>query len=74
LAAIAFYGHVKKDNLIKPMITGWKESEQGESAQGGGLMALIIALAIAGAAVYAASGAWLPPPPPPPPAAETPNW
>lgn len=74
LAAIAFYGHVKKDNLIKPMITGWKESEQGESAQGGGLVALIVALVIAGAAVYAASGAWLPAPPPPPPAAETPNW
>ena len=74
LGAIAFYGHVKKDNLVKPMITGWKETEHGESAKGGGLIALIVALGIAGAAVYAASGAWLPPPPPPPPAVETPNW
>ena len=74
LAAIAFYGHIKKDNLIKPMLSGWKETGEGESAKGGGLVALIIALAIAGAAVYAASGAWLPPPPPPPPAAETPSW
>ena len=74
LAAIAFYGHVKKDNLIKPMITGWKETDQGESAKGGGIVALIVALAIAVAAVYAASGAWLPEPPPPPPAAETPSW
>lgn len=74
LAAIAFYGHIKKDNLIKPMLSGWKETVEGESAKGGGLVALIIALGIAGAAVYAASGAWMPPPPPPPPAAETPNW
>jgi cytochrome b len=74
LAAIAFYGHVKKDNLIKPMITGWKETDQGESAKGGGFVALIVALAIAVAAVYAASGAWLPEPPPQPPAAETPSW
>ena len=74
LAAIAFYGHIKKDNLVKPMITGWKETEEGESALGGGLLALVFALLIAGAAIYAASGAWLPPPPPPPPAAETPNW
>ena len=72
LAAIAFYGHVKKDNLIKPMITGWKETDQGESAKGGGFVALIVALAIAGAAVYGASGAWMPEPPPPPPAATGP--
>lgn len=74
LAAIAFYGHVKKDNLIKPMITGWKETDQGESAKGGGFVALVVALLIAAVAVYAASGAWLPEPPPPPPAAETPSW
>ncbi len=74
LAAIAFYGHVKKDNLVKPMVRGWKETHEGESAKGGGLVALIVALAIAAAAVYAASGALIPPPPPPPPAAETPSW
>lgn len=74
LAAIVYYVRIKKDNLVKPMVTGWKESDQGESAKGGGLLAFIVALVIAGTAVYAASGAWLPPPPPPPPAAETPNW
>ena len=73
LAAIAFYMRVKKKNLVKPMITGWREGE-GEDARGGGLPALIFALILAGAAVYGASGAWLPEPPPPPPAAETPNW
>ncbi|PKO34755.1 MAG: cytochrome B [Betaproteobacteria bacterium HGW-Betaproteobacteria-7] len=73
LAAIAFYGRVKKNNLVKPMITGWREGE-GEDAQGGGLPALILALILALAAVYGASGAWLAEPPAPPPAAETPGW
>ena len=59
IAAIAFYGHVKKENLVRPMVTGWKEGA-GESATGGGALALILALAVAGAAVYGASGAWLP--------------
>jgi cytochrome b len=73
LAAIAFYMRVKKKNLVKPMITGWREGE-GEDARGGSLPALVFALILAGVAVYGASGAWLPEPPPPPPAAETPNW
>ena len=73
LAAIAFYMRVKKKNLVKPMITGWREGE-GEDARGGGLPALVFALILAAGAVYGASGAWLPEPPPPPPAAETPNW
>lgn len=70
VAAIAYYGHVKKQKLVKPMITGWKEGE-GESARGGGVIAVLVALAIAAAAVYGASGSWLPAPPP---AAETPSW
>ena len=73
LAAIMFYAHVKKDNLVKPMVRGWKEGG-GEPARGGGLVALLVALALAAAAVYAASGAWLPEPPPPPPAVTTPAW
>lgn len=71
LCAIAFYAYVKKHNLVKPMIRGWKETDRGESAQGGGAVAFVVALLIALAAVYGASGAWLPPPPPPP---ETPNF
>lgn len=74
LAAIAFYGHVKKKKLLKPMLTGWKDDGEGESATGGGIVALVVALLFAAAAVYGASGAWLPEPPPPPPAAETPSW
>lgn len=71
--AIAYYGRFKKEQLLKPMITGWKEGE-GKAARGGGFVALIIALALAATAVYGASGAWLPAPPPPPPEAETPDW
>ena len=46
-AAIVFYTHFKKDNLVKPMITGWKEVEQGEAARGGGWLAFLVALAFA---------------------------
>uniref|UniRef100_Q47AW9 Cytochrome B561, bacterial n=1 Tax=Dechloromonas aromatica (strain RCB) TaxID=159087 RepID=Q47AW9_DECAR len=73
LGAIIFYGHVKKQKLLKPMITGWGEGE-GPSATGGGWVAFVVALVVALAAVYGASGGWLPEPPPLPPAAETPNW
>lgn len=73
VAAILFYAHVKKDNLVKPMVLGWKASEDGESARGGGVLAFLLALAVAGLAVYGASGAWLPEPPPPA-AVETPAW
>jgi cytochrome b len=72
LAAIAFYGYVKKNNLVKPMITGWREGE-GEHAMGGGLPALVFALVVAVGAVYGASGAWMPEPPVLAPA-ETPAW
>ncbi|WP_306603641.1 cytochrome b/b6 domain-containing protein [Azonexus sp.] len=75
LAAIMFYAHVKKDNLVKPMVRGWKEVPSGESAQGGGMLSLVLAIVFALVAVYAASGRWLPEPPPPPPAAvQTPAW
>lgn len=73
LAAIVFYVRVKKDNLVKPMLTGWKEDTEGESAKGGSLVALIAALAFGIGTAYAASGAWIEPPPPPPPS-EAPSW
>ncbi|MFT3849687.1 MAG: cytochrome b/b6 domain-containing protein [Propionivibrio sp.] len=66
LAAIAFYAVVRKDNLVKPMLTGWKDVPpgQGESATGGGPIAFVVALAIALGAVYAASGKWIEQPAP----------
>ena len=64
LAAIAFHAHVKKDNLVKPMLTGHKElpavphDARHHSAKGGGPVAAVVALIVAVAAVYGASGAW----------------
>ena len=68
LAAIAFYTHVKKEKLIKPMLTGWKEVKDASAphATGGGTAAFIIAGVIAAAAVYGASGAWIKVPAPAP--------
>ncbi len=59
LVAIVFYVRFKKDNLVKPMVTGWKEVPAGESATQGGLLALAVALLGALVAVYGASGASL---------------
>jgi len=73
VAAILFYAHARKQNLVRPMLTGWKEGGEGESARGGGLVAFVAALSVAGAIVYGASGAWMPPPPPPA-AVETPDF
>lgn len=71
--AILYYAVRKKQDLVRPMITGWKENSDGESSRGGGVASLVLALAIAGAAMYAASGTWIPAPPTPP-ATETPSW
>ena len=88
IAAIAFYRLVKKNDLIRPMITGWREVEkdkeieipvahlQAQMQTRGSWLGFIVSLVVALAAVYAASGLWKPAPPPPPPAAvvETPNF
>lgn len=88
IAAIAFYRIVKKNDLIRPMITGWKEIDkdkeieipvahlQAQMETRGSWGGFIVSLAVALAAVYGASGLWQPAPPPPPPAAvvETPNF
>lgn len=63
LCAIAFHALIKKDNLVKPMINGWKAIEADDpasdnSARGGGPLALCVATLVALAAVYAATGAW----------------
>jgi cytochrome b len=74
VAAIGYYLRIKKTNLVKPMITGWKEASEPsvEPHRGGGLIAFLIACLVAGAVVYVASGALLPHPPPV--AIETPAW
>lgn len=66
IGAIVFYARVKKHNLVKPMLTGWADGKPDESATGGSVIAFIVAVVIAAAAVWAASGALLPEPPLPP--------
>jgi cytochrome b len=63
VAAIAFYARVKKDNLVKPMVTGWKDVADAPidavAESRAGLVraaAFIAALAVALAAVYIATG------------------
>lgn len=75
LAAIAFHLGVKKDNLLRPMLTGDKEVANSSGftpTSGGGPLALLFALAVGIASAWGASGEWLPPPPPAP--VEAPAW
>lgn len=70
LAAIAFYTRVKKQSLVKPMLTGWHEPHPAAvqvAHHHGGLrhaVAFVLAAGIASTTVYAASGGLLPEPPP----------
>ncbi len=70
LLAVLFYTLVWRNNLIQPMITGWKsappDSSRARSARGGPLWALLLALLISALVVWIANGGMLPPSPPPP--------
>lgn len=68
LGAIAFHELIKRERLVRPMITGRKPAEAGSARaiHGGGWIAFVMAVAVAGAAVWLANGALLSPPPPPP--------
>lgn len=74
--ATLFYTWVRRDNLIRPMLVGYKLTREplAYSARGGGPLALLLALVIAAGAVWIAQGGLLPPPPPPPPAESVPDW
>lgn len=82
LAAIAFYTRVKRESLVKPMLTGWKErvpvlpaAVVHQHSPLRSAIAFVIAALIASTTVYAASGGLLPAEPPPPPAATAaPAW
>ena len=83
LAAISFYTRVKKESLVKPMLTGWKENdpELAKHAHAENrrplrsAIAFVVAALIATTTVFAASGGLLPAKPPPPPAAvAAPAW
>lgn len=79
LAAIVFYVRVKKDNLLRPMITGRKEvlpEQAAIPASGDSLAAVLLALALAVAiSWFIGSGHladWVAPPPPPAPSTPAP--
>jgi cytochrome b len=77
VAAIVFYAIVKRNNLVKPMVTGWKElhsADAPEPTRGGGFPALIISVAVALIAVYGASNAAREESPPAPSAKQAPTW
>lgn len=76
VGAVLFYAHAKKDNLVRPMLTGWKEVDDKveEPPRRGGLLNFMIAMAIGVAAAWVAAGGLLPPPPPPPDPATLPSW
>lgn len=64
VAAIFYYVKFKKDNLVKPMVTGWKEVDAkdhhpGKGVRQGGPVAFAVSVLIAAAAVYGANGAWI---------------
>jgi len=75
LAAIIFYAVKKGEKLVPPMVTGKKTvpDAQARDATGGGLVAFVMAVAIATGTAWVASGALIPPPAPAP-SAETPAW
>lgn len=67
ILAIILY-RVRGKNLVAPMVHGKAEvpANQADPVKGGGWIALVIALVIAGAALWFATGAWIPAPPPAP--------
>lgn len=73
IAAALFYTLVRGQNIIRAMLTGVKavapeaDASRAQPARGGGLVALLAALAVAICVVWIAAGGLLPPPPPAPP-------
>ncbi|HYR25087.1 MAG TPA: cytochrome b/b6 domain-containing protein [Aquabacterium sp.] len=61
VAAILFHVHVKQDNLVAPMVTGWKPvADSVPTPQAAKAWAFVVTLLVALSAVYGASGVWIP--------------
>jgi hypothetical protein len=64
--AVFFHVKFKEDDIVTPMVTGWKKVPITQAApRQARFVALILALAAGLAAGYAASGAWIKPDAPP---------
>ncbi|MBJ6136153.1 cytochrome b/b6 domain-containing protein [Marinobacter litoralis] len=74
--AVLWYSKVKKDNLVRPMITGRKRVTPGvaNDAKGGGAVAFLVSLLLAGVVVLGASGSLVSPPPAPEPPPQNLGW
>lgn len=60
VAAIVFYARVKKDRLVKPMVTGWKDIPAHlPPPRRARRIALVAALVFGVGAAYGASGLWV---------------
>jgi len=58
--AIVFYERVKKDKLLKPMLTGWKEvAANTKPPRQATPLGLLVCILLALGAVYGASGWWI---------------
>jgi cytochrome b len=76
LAAIVYYVRIRKDDLLRPMITGYRVADNlaAVPTRGGGPAALIVAVAIGCTVAWMAAGGLLPPPPVPPAAGSPSAW
>jgi cytochrome b len=60
VVAIVFHERIKKDKLVKPMVTGWKDvASSAQPPRQAGPLALLAAVLLALGAVYGASGGWI---------------
>jgi hypothetical protein len=57
VAAVVYYVRVRRDPIIKPMLTGWKEVAHGESTSRSRPAVLVLAVLLALAVTYRVSGA-----------------
>ncbi|MCU0933010.1 MAG: cytochrome b/b6 domain-containing protein [Thiobacillaceae bacterium] len=75
LAAIAYYRLARRENLVKPMFSGWKEGDFAEEQprRPARWPALLLAVVVAGGVVYGVT-TLEPPPPKPIPAEALPDW
>jgi len=71
VAAILFYAVVKRTNLVKPMLTGWKEAKAVHPVRSGSVVGLIAAILAAFGAMFVASGELLRDANPPQPASSS---
>jgi cytochrome b len=62
--AIAYYRLVRKQDLIGPMLTGGRQDIDAAAGprQGGGIVAVLVALTVAAVTIWAFQGGWITPP------------